>query len=220
MKEKCKNCGVIYILTNPSFKEYVKIGYAKDLTQRLKQLNVSAAIPYAFRVYATYAVPKPLADKDLHRLIDQLNPDLRTIDEFNGKKRVKEFYVMSAETAYSLLESIAKISGTEDCLQKCNPDGSEIKDEKAAESVKSDYHRKPMDFIQCGINVGSEIVYIKNPSITATVVDGRHVKYKGEVRSVSSLAKELLNVKHAINGMRFFRYNGELLIDIYSKVKK
>ncbi len=29
--------GVIYILTNPSFPEYVKIGYADDVNQRLAQ---------------------------------------------------------------------------------------------------------------------------------------------------------------------------------------
>lgn len=28
--------GVIYILTNPSFPEYVKIGYADDMNKRLK----------------------------------------------------------------------------------------------------------------------------------------------------------------------------------------
>lgn len=27
--------GVIYILTNPSFPEYVKIGYVKDLEKRM-----------------------------------------------------------------------------------------------------------------------------------------------------------------------------------------
>ena len=31
--------GVIYILTNPSFPEYVKIGYAKDLEKRMNQLK-------------------------------------------------------------------------------------------------------------------------------------------------------------------------------------
>ena len=31
--------GVIYILTNPSFPEYVKIGYAAKLEERLRQLN-------------------------------------------------------------------------------------------------------------------------------------------------------------------------------------
>ena len=33
--------GVIYILTNPSFPEYVKIGYADDIDKRLQQLNRS-----------------------------------------------------------------------------------------------------------------------------------------------------------------------------------
>lgn len=31
--------GCIYILTNPSFPEYVKNGYADDIDKRLKQLN-------------------------------------------------------------------------------------------------------------------------------------------------------------------------------------
>lgn len=31
--------GVIYILTNPSFPDYVKIGYADNIDKRLKQLN-------------------------------------------------------------------------------------------------------------------------------------------------------------------------------------
>ena len=31
--------GVIYILTNPSFPQYVKIGYATDVKQRLDELE-------------------------------------------------------------------------------------------------------------------------------------------------------------------------------------
>lgn len=42
-----KHQGVIYILTNPAFPKYVKIGYAQDLEKRLKQLNRSETIPYA-----------------------------------------------------------------------------------------------------------------------------------------------------------------------------
>ncbi len=37
--------GVIYILTNPSFPEYVKIGYADDIDERLQKLNRSECIP-------------------------------------------------------------------------------------------------------------------------------------------------------------------------------
>lgn len=32
-----------------SFKEYVKIGYADDVERRLKELNRSKCMPFAFR---------------------------------------------------------------------------------------------------------------------------------------------------------------------------
>lgn len=83
--------GVIYILTNPSFPEYVKIGYSDDVEKRLEQLNRSEAVPYAFRVYGVYETPARLVDKDLHKLIDRLNPELRAIESFDGKARAKEF---------------------------------------------------------------------------------------------------------------------------------
>ena len=63
-----KKAGVIYILTNPSFPDYVKIGYATNIENRLKQLNRSECIPFAFRVYATYDVSTPLQDKELQKL--------------------------------------------------------------------------------------------------------------------------------------------------------
>ena len=101
--------GVIYILTNPAFPEYVKIGYANNLEQRMRDLNQSEALPFAFRVYAIYEVCERLTDKKLHELIDTLNPDLRTVENFDGKERKREFYAMSKEDAYTLLECIAKI---------------------------------------------------------------------------------------------------------------
>ena len=48
--------GFIYILTNPSFPQYVKIGYADNVDSRLKQLNNRECIPFAFRIYATSEV--------------------------------------------------------------------------------------------------------------------------------------------------------------------
>ena len=96
--------GVIYILTNPAFPEYVKIGYANNLEQRMKDFNQSEALPFAFRVYAIYEVCERLTDKKLHDLIDTLNPDLRTVENFDGKERKREFYAMSKEDAYKLFE--------------------------------------------------------------------------------------------------------------------
>ncbi len=128
--------GVIYVLTNPSFPEYVKIGYADNLEKRLKEFNNSACLPFAFRVYCIYEVNERLKDRDVHSLIDKLNPELRAIETFDGKPRIREFYNISAEDAYEILYKIASISGTLDRLRKMNPEGHEILDEKMANEIR------------------------------------------------------------------------------------
>ena len=214
------NKGVIYILTNPSFREYVKIGYATDIKKRLAQLNRSETIPFAFRVYAVYEVEKRLTDKELHKLIDKLNPDLRTIETFDGRERVKEFYAMSAADAYELLECIAKISGTEDRLQRLSPEGHEIADEHIANEVRETARRGPFRFSACGIPFGSQIAFIEDPQITAMVIDDRHIEYQGETTSVSALAQRLKGFDHPVQGPLWFTYNGERLADIRNRLER
>lgn len=212
--------GVIYILTNPSFPEYVKIGYAHNIEKRLRQLNRSETIPFAFRVYATYEVKSELTDKELHKLIDSLNPDLRTIENFDGRERVKEFYAMSAEDAYSLLESIAKISGTQDRLKRLTPEGHEILDEELAVEIKETVRRGPFRFSACNIPVNSEIAFIEDPSVHAKVVDDRHIEFNGETTSVSALAQKLKGFEHPVQGTLWFTYEGERLADIRDRMEE
>lgn len=212
--------GCIYILTNPSFPEYVKIGYASNLEKRLKQLNRSETIPYAFRAYAVYEVDKALTDRELHKLIDNLNPDLRTIENFDGKERIKEFFAMSAEDAYGLLECIAKISGTTHRLKKVKPEGHEIEDEKIANEIKETARRGPLKFSDCGIPFGSELTYVEDPSIKVKVLDDRHILYNNETTSMSALAKRLKKANHPLQGTIFFKYNGVVLNELREKLGK
>ncbi len=212
--------GVIYILTNPAFPEYIKIGYAGNLENRLKQLNRSETIPFAFRVYAIYEVESNLTDKELHKLIDALNPDLRTVETFDGKQRVKEFYAMSAEDAYQLLECIAKISGTQDRLKRMTPEGHEVLDEQIAEENREIARRGPFRFSEVGIPSGSELLFVDDPTIKVTVVDDRHILYKGQETSLSRLAQDLKGFDHPVQGTLWFTYKGKRLIDIRDDMGK
>ena len=128
--------GYIYILTNPSFSEWVKIGYADDVEERVAQLNRSEATPLAFRIFATYKVGARLTDIAVHNLIDKLNPNLRSKDIVNDKVRVREFYAMSPDDAYEILEMIAKVNNLEANLKKYKPTSEQVKDEKTAEKIK------------------------------------------------------------------------------------
>jgi len=213
---KEKKAGVIYILTNPSFPEYVKLGYASDIEKRLTQLNRSECIPFAFRVYATYEVSAPLQDKELHGLIDRLNPELRAIDTFDGKTRTKEFYAMSAEDAYALLESIAKLSGTMDKLQRLTPEGHEVLDEEVAAEIQAEAkeRKSPFSFFKCGISVGEEISLAGRPEIVAVVKDDRQIEYNGENWSLSALAQRILQTPYPLQGPVHWVYQGKKLRDI------
>ena len=215
--------GVIYILTNPSFKEYVKIGYADDVEKRLQQLNRSECTPFAFRIYATYEVDARLDDLKLHKMIDQINPNLRSIDNVDGKKRVREFYAMSPEDAYSILEAIAEIHGCSDKLTLVQPSEDEIAAEDTAQEIVAERTERlaPFSFAICNIPVGATLEFFLNAreatGITCTVADEKHVNYQGRILSLSALACELSG-KSPLAGPRYFKYNDEWLNDIRQKL--
>lgn len=213
--------GVIYILTNPSFPEYVKIGYADDIERRLQELNRSECVPFAFRVYATYEVDSRLSDLKIHSIIDKLNPNLRSIDDFDGKKRVREFYAMSPEDAYSILEAIAEIHNCGDKLKLVTMNETEKEAAAVAEEIieESRERRAPFAFSRCGINVGSEIVSVDDPSIVCVVVDDKYVECNGEKHTLSYLAKGILGTNYFPNGPAHFSYNGERLDKLRKRIE-
>ena len=217
--------GYIYILTNPSFEEYVKIGYADDVNQRLKQLNRSECIPFAFRIYATYEVDSRLSDIKIHSIIDKLNPNLRSIDTFEGKERKREFYAMTPEDAYSILEAIAEINGRKDKLKKYNLTESEQNEENIANEVKEENMERltPFNFNMVNIKPNEIIVFTNvtspNNGTECKVVDDKHVEYNGKIWSLSALAKVLSNSKWSVAGPRYFKYKGEWLNDIRKRLE-
>lgn len=212
-----KNHGYIYILTNPSFENYIKIGYATNIKKRLEELNRSECIPFAFRVYATYEVETTLSDKKVHGIIDQLNPNLRSIETFNGKKRVREFYAMSPEEAFSLLQAMAEIHNCTDKLKLVKPTAAEKKDEAVAEEIEKTTRGEVFSFEKCHIPKGAVLEYVKDSSITCTVVDDRKIEYHGEIMYMTTLAKMLTGKNTGIAGPLFFKYNGKNLQEYYNE---
>ena len=216
--------GVIYILTNPSFPEYVKIGYTDNIENRLRQLNNSECIPFAFRIYATYEVDDRLTDIRLHDLIDQLNPNLRSIDNVNGKKRVREFYAMPREQAYSILETIAVLGGRKDRLKLWELTEEEQRADELAQEIEEVHlaRMSPFAFSKCNIPIGATIPYVnrgkENSGIEVIVVDDKNVEYQGEKYSLSALATKLIGSKYTVAGPRYFKYQGEWLNDSRARI--
>lgn len=209
--------GFIYILTNPSFPDYVKIGYADDVEKRVQELNRTECTPFAFRIYATYEVGSRLKDKNLHEIIDTLNPNLRSRDNLNGRERVREFYQMSAENAYAILKAMSLIHDCEDKLKIIPLSEEENIEADTAETKRA----KNFTFKLCGIEFGEEIEFCnpanEKPGQTFKVIDDRHVEYQGKPFSLSALASEITGIK-SVAGPRYFKYKGEWLNDIRNRI--
>ena len=214
--------GVIYILTNPSFPEFVKIGYADDVIGRLKTLNSSSAVPYGFRIYATYDVTQRLEDLKLHTIIDNLNPELRCIDNIEGKQRTKEFFKMSKEDAYALFKGIAEISGTLDRLHLWQSNDEEKLEEKKAEEIREKsvnrHHFKETNFLSsltgkeyhgttandgtlCLVEIESGEIVPKNSNPSMRQIIGQAIiDLGGEVRKEDTLYQRYHKLTKLING--------------------
>ena len=189
--------GAIYILKNPSFLDYIKIGYADDVYSRLKTLNDKSAVPFAFRLYAYYKVNHRLEDKTVHDIIDKLNPSLRARDNINGKERKREFFEMSAEDAYDILHCIAKINGLEDNLVLIEPTTKEMEDEAEATTKRKSAQLPKMDWLidQGIISIGDEVYLINHPEEIATIEDSKNVRYKDQVMSFNQFGCEITGWK-------------------------
>lgn len=202
--------GYIYVLTNPSFPEYVKIGYADNVDARVVQLNRSECTPFAFKKYAVLPVANRLADKNVHKLIDRFKPELRAKENVNGKIRVREFFAMTAQEAVEILATIGGIYGETPHLFEQTVE--EKHDQEIAEKAAIASERKsPFSFFKCGIKEGELITYIHDANITCTVANDREINYNGKLTSLSALAKKLLNRKSGVQGTLHFAYNGEIL---------
>lgn len=214
--------GVIYILTNPSFPNYVKIGYADDLDTRLRQFNVQSCVPFSFRAYAVYETDNRLTDTLVHDMIDRLNPALRAVEVIDGKKRKREFFSMAPEDAFSILESIAEVSGTKDRLRRFNATPEQLDAEREAVRQEEEFvqRRARFSFSDLGIKPGSQITYVNDASIQATVVDDRHIEYKGEITTVSRLATRLLEYPRVVQGSLYFNYEGETLVKRRDRIEQ
>ena len=202
--------GYIYVLTNPSFPEYVKIGYADNVDARVVQLNRSECTPFAFKKYAVLPVANRLADKNVHKLIDRFKPELRAKENVNGKIRVREFFAMTAQEAVEILATIGGIYG--ETPQLFEQTVEEKHDQEIAEKAAIASERKsPFSFFKCGIKEGELITYIHDANITCTVANDREINYNGKLTSLSALAKKLLDRKSGVQGTLHFAYNGEIL---------
>ena len=188
---------IIYVLTNPAMPGMVKIGYTIDLKQHLRGLD-STSVPLPFRCeYALQVSDSLAAEKLLH-------------DAF-GDRRIRdnrEFFEVDASRVIAAM----KLTGGEEVA----PSDDVASDEAGIAALAKPSKRKAdVNFEMVGLAQGTELYFVADPSMKATVLSKWRVMFEGEDTSMSKSAK-LIHERRgktwkSVNGANFWSYDGETI---------
>jgi len=194
---------IVYILTNESMPDTIKIGITDNLDRRIRELD-NTSTPLPFECY--YAVEVENA-KAIERKIHEGLDDKRV-------RQNREFFNATPEQAKAILE-IAEVMGGKNVTPK--EDIVETpQDKQALDNAKK--KRSKFNFGMVNIQPGTVLEFSKDNTITCEVIDDNKVKFRDEITSLSASANTVLHEMgydwEQAHGPRFWMYKGKSLSDL------
>ena len=196
--------GIVYVLTNPAMPGIVKIGKTtRGMGARLNELY-STGVPLPFEcAYAARVDDESKVELAFHRAFGpyRINPR-------------REFFDIEPEQAIALLELMA----LEDMTPALREEANQVDVEAKAGADKLKRSRRPsLNYLEMGIPEGATLLY-QDGETTCTVLDGRHVQFKGQSCSLSAITAELMGQPgRPIRGPSYWTYNGRNLAELYEE---
>ncbi|MBQ7412887.1 MAG: GIY-YIG nuclease family protein [Alphaproteobacteria bacterium] len=204
--------GIIYILTNPMFKDnVVKIGQTKNLEQRLKQLSEETGTPCPFECFAAFEVENyQKAEQFLHKVLHSTGVHT---DKVHLKK---EFYNLDPVVAYKNLKEMSELLGGHEI--ELNKDKAYDKEDKKILAIiekQQGQKQKNFKFTEHGIPEGTVLTFLKDETLKCRVVANNKVEFNGKTLTISALTTQLMHqlgfVAKGYNGYTYWVYKGKLV---------
>jgi hypothetical protein len=194
---------IVYILTNQSMPDTIKIGITDNLDRRVKELdNTSTPLPFEC-YYAVEVQDAKLIEKKIHEGLD----DKRI-------RQNREFFNTTPEQAKAILE-IAEVMGgknvtpTEDIVET-------PQDKQALETARK--IRKSFNFDMINLKPGTVLQFVKDNTITCEVYNDTKVKFRDKITSLSNAAdiimKEMGYDWASVQGPVWWSYNGKTMSEL------
>jgi len=190
---------IVYLLTNPSMPNIVKIGFTTNLKNRMRSLY-SSSVPVPFECYFACTVEDMnFVEKSLHDGFD----DFRV----NPKR---EFFRIDPERVVSILRMVMidDVTPTEDQFEDKEDEIAFQKETKVGQRF---------NFEMVGIPIGATLHFLSDENVTCTVTSNTRVEFEGENHSLSSaglIAKNRMGFNwKTFAGPLNWKYEGEILFD-------
>lgn len=187
--------GIVYAATSPKLvkkgdREFIKIGQTKDLDRRKREMRISAlGLDYIFAVECNNY---KRIEKALHA-------------KYSDKRDENEFFLIKRSEIFKDLQFLIATGAKSIDL------GDDTDDTQSTEQTR----KSNIDLSKLGINPGETLVYIKDETITAEVINHNTIKFRDEETTLSGAASKLEN--HRVSGSLYWLYKGDALSVLRSK---
>lgn len=194
---------IVYILTNESMPDTIKIGITDNLERRIKELdNTSTPLPFEC-FYAVEVEDASVIEKQLHQGLD----DKRI-------RQNREFFNATPEQAKALLKMVEVMGGKDVTPKEVIAETEQ--DKQALNSAKQ--KRKRFNFEMINLAPGTVLEFVKDNTITCEVHDDTKVKFRNEITSISNAADIVLREMGydwaAVQGPIWWSYQRKTLRDL------
>ena len=198
--------GIVYVLINPAMEGYVKVGKTNDLVQRMRHLdNTSTPLPFEC-IYAIEVDNPELVESLIHDSF----ADRRT-------RSTREFFEVNPERIISAL----RLPNGRDVT----PGTDIVEDEESRRAlVRTNRIREAFNFAMVGIEQGTVLTFIRDPSQTCEVLTNRSVLFEEQETSLSASAAILLQrsgwTTRKVSGPNFWCLDGDSLSEIRKRLEQ
>ena len=209
MTNKPQEQGIVYVLTNPCMPGIVKIGMTErsEMDARLRELYTTG-VPLPFECKFACKVKKSECGK--------IEKALHTAFAPQRVNANREFFSIHPEQAIAILELFQHEDVTNEVSQEIE---NVLTPEDKAAQEKSRTKRPPINFIDMGLREGDILVYKQDENVTCSVVDKKHVLYKGIVTTLTPITTHLLGKTYSVQSTPYWKIKdtGRDLIDVYDE---
>ena len=195
----------VYVLTNPAMPGLVKIGRtdAADPEERAKQLYTTG-VPVPFVVEFAGHVDDP----------QKVEQALQTAFEPHRVNPKREFFRIEPAQAIAILD----LFDSEDVTTTVAADLSTDLTPQERQAGERLLKRRPqLNFDEMSIAHGSELVYVKDDSLRAVVVEAKKVSFEGEIVALSVATKQVLGTDYYVAPTKHWLSEGRSLQEIYDE---
>jgi len=195
---------IVYILTNESMPDTIKVGITDNLDRRVRELD-NTSTPLPFECYYAVEVENASAiEKKIHEGLD----DKRV-------RQNREFFNATPEQAKAILE-IAEVMGGKNVTPK-EDIVETAQDKQALDNARK--KRGRIDYFGIlGLEKGTILNFKKDETIICEVHDDNKIKFRDKITSLSSAAEIILREMgydwSAYQGSRWWMFEGKNLRDL------